>query len=89
MQFGRKVSGAQSFGQKVANYGSAFGKKFGDILRKVGNTGMTIGETVLPLSAGYGAEIIALSSLIKGAGAGATSIGNALEKRSNHHNRLM
>ena len=89
MRFGQKASAGSSFGQKASYYASRFGHKFADILRKGQNIGTTIGEAVIPFAPGYGAEIIALSSLAGHASKGAEALANTLEKSRNPHNRLM
>lgn len=88
MRFGQKMSSGPTFGQKVAHYATRFGHKAGDILRKTGNIGMTIGEMVAPYAPGVAAEIVALSTLAGAAGSGVGALANTLEKHNNHHNRL-
>lgn len=89
MRFGQKMSSGPTFGQKVAHYASRFGHKVADILRKGQTIGTTIGESVLPFSPAFGAEIIAISSLAGHAGKAAGALANTLEKHNNNHNRLM
>jgi hypothetical protein len=89
MRFGRKAEGGPTLFQKAVSGGARLFKKYGDILVKAGNIGMTAGTIVGALAPGLAPEIVALSSLAGHAGQGAQALGNALEKSQNHHNRLM
>lgn len=89
MRFGRKAEGGPTLFQKAVSGGARLFRKFGDILVKGGNIGMTAGTIAAAFAPGIAPEIIALSELAGGAGRGAQAIGNALEKSQNTHNRLM
>jgi hypothetical protein len=90
MRLGQKAQGnSPTLFQKVQQSGARLFKKYGDILVKAGNIGMTAGTIVGVIAPGFAPEIVALSELAGGAGRGAQALGNALEKSHNHHNRLM